>query len=119
MSEFDIKEFIEEGLNDDRTELKIRFMWINRFSQSEQQELYKEIAKLNSLNTLDLSGNQISDASFLKELKSLTTLNLSNNKISDASFLKELKSLTTLNLNNNRISDASFLKELKSLTLLY
>ncbi|OUC12119.1 MAG: hypothetical protein B0A82_24265, partial [Alkalinema sp. CACIAM 70d] len=67
---------------------------------------------------LDLSGNSISDGSFLRELKGLTSLDLRNNSISDGSFLRELTGLTTLDLRNNSISDGSFLRELTGLTTL-
>jgi len=73
---------------------------------------------LKSLQTLDLSNNQVSDYSFLKDLKSLQALDLSYNKISDISFLKDLKSLQTLDLSNNQVSDYSFLKDLESLQTL-
>ncbi|OFX24279.1 MAG: hypothetical protein A2033_17195 [Bacteroidetes bacterium GWA2_31_9] len=55
-----------------------------------------------SLNTLYLSGNQISDISSLQYL-TLMKLDLSGNQISDISPLKELKSLKQLILNSNPI----------------
>jgi len=70
---------------------------------------------LTNLTTLDLSVNQITDISFLKELTNLTTLDLSFNQISDIALLKELKNLIILDLSNNQISDISPLKELTNL----
>ena len=58
------------------------------------------------LTHLDLSSNQISDVSALKELTQLTELQLSNNQISDVSPLKELTQLTRLTLGVNQISDS-------------
>ncbi len=73
------------------------------------------LKNLTSLQSLDLSNNQISDISFLKGLTSLQSLDLSVNQISDISFLKGLTSLQSLDLSNNQISDISFLKGLTSL----
>jgi internalin A len=71
--------------------------------------------ELKGLTTLNLSGNNISDVSFLKEFKELTFLDLSGNNISDVSFLKELTELTSLDLSGNYLKDVTFLKELKGL----
>jgi internalin A len=71
------------------------------------------------LTTLNLSGNQITDISFLGWLTNLTTLNLYNNQITDFSFLGSLTNLTTLTLDNNRITDISFLGSLTNLTTLH
>jgi len=77
------------------------------------------LKELKSLTYIDLESNQISDISPLKELKSLTQLWFGKNRISDISALKDLKSLTTIYLRFNQISDISALKDLKSLTQLW
>ena len=73
---------------------------------------------LNSLTSLNLSFNDISDISTLKDLTSLTILNLWFNELSDISPLEELTSLTSLDLRDNSISDISALGHLTSLTSL-
>jgi len=82
------------------------------------KELLPDILRIESLTSLNLSTNHITDATVLSELKSLTSLNLISNPISDYSFLCELKSLIGLSIADNPISDYSFLSELKSLTQL-
>ena len=74
---------------------------------------------LTQLQSLDLSNNQITNYSFLKDLKQLQSLYLSGNQISDYSFLKDLKQLQSLSLIFNQITDISFLKDLKQLQALY
>ena len=67
------------------------------------------------LTDLDLSFNQITDISALKELKNLEYICLNNNQITDISALKELKKLHTIDLEDNQISDISVLRELENL----
>ena len=74
--------------------------------------------ELESLNYLDLSSNQLTVISPLKELKKICKLDLSNNQLIDIRPLKELKELWGLNLSNNQLSDISPLKELKKLVVL-
>ncbi len=62
------------------------------------------LSKFQRLEKLDLSMNQISDISNLKELKGLTYLRLDSNQISDISSLKKLKNLKKLYLEFNKIT---------------
>jgi len=80
------------------------------------------LSNLTSLQSLDLSYNQIPDISFLSNLTGLQTLKLRNNQISDISFLSNLTRLQTLYLCDNEISDFSSLSNLtglKDLSLFY
>ena len=77
-----------------------------------------DLIYIKELTSLDLSSNQLTDISLLKEIKGLTTLSLSGNRLTDISPLKELKRLTTLDLSSNQLIDISPLKELKRLTTL-
>jgi GTPase SAR1 family protein len=99
------------------------------------------LKKLNELEHLDLTGNQIGDIPILKELKNLQELNLSGNQISNISelndfdklkelklsrnkinkipSLKGLKRLYSLDLSENQISDTTFIKDLPQLHILY
>ena len=78
----------------------------------------KEISRLKGLTKLIISGNQISDISFLEKLTGLQFLDLQSSQISDISFLEKLTELQNLYLKNNQISDISFLKNLTKLQYL-
>jgi hypothetical protein len=79
-----------------------------------------------SLVQLDLSENNISSIQNLSHLLNLTTLNLSKNQLADASsiqHLTECKSLTALDLSHNQLAEKdivdviSGIEQLKSLNL--
>lgn len=76
------------------------------------------LAGLESLTSLHLFGNDISDLSPLAGLSSLTSLHLGQNAISDLTPLAGLGSLTSLYLRYNAVSDLSPLTGLGSLTSL-
>lgn len=110
------KGIVVKALKKDSDELDLNsYSDDEKLSDEDLLKLLPDIFKLKSLQTLDLSYNQISDTSFLTELRSLTKLSLGSNQISDGSFAKELKSLTGLSLGGNQISEVLFLSELKSL----
>ena len=48
------------------------------------------LGRLSGLTTLNLSGNDLTDVSFLEGMTSLTALDLSHNDLTDFSFLKSL-----------------------------
>jgi small GTP-binding protein len=60
---------------------------------------------LSNLSTLSLSGNTITDISFLQGLKNLRELDLRFSQLTDISFLKGLENLKYLNLIGNKISE--------------
>lgn len=73
------------------------------------------------IKSLDLSGELINDptASFgVKYLKNLETLNLSDNNLTDASFISSISTLKHLNLSNNAFSDISSVVENENLEFL-
>ncbi|KAF2338709.1 leucine-rich repeat domain-containing protein [Flavobacterium ginsenosidimutans] len=70
------------------------------------------LKNLKSLKYLQLESNEISDITAIKDLASITLLNLSYNNISDCSALTNFKNITDLNLETNVITDISFLKNL-------
>lgn len=74
-------------------------------------------ASLGQLITLDLSGNQIADASVLSGLSQIGTLRVSDNQLTDVSFLDGLVTLTKLALSNNQISDISALASCNKLQI--
>jgi hypothetical protein len=65
---------------------------------------------------LNLSGQVLKNADFLKDYRTLQWLDLSNNMIPDISVLAYLKDLTKLDLSQNSITDISCLRELKKLS---
>jgi len=82
------------------------------------REVPESIHELIHLHSLDLSGNLISDYSFLENLINLQSLNLRGNLISDYNFLTSLSNLQSLNLSYTHISDYNFLKNLTDLEFL-
>lgn len=74
---------------------------------------------LDSITSLTLSGEHISDISGIETLTNLTYLDLSSNAISDISALETLTNLTELRLGINEISDISVLENLTNLEMLY
>ncbi len=76
-----------------------------------------QLALMTNLITLDLSGNQISDAGPLESLTDMDALDLSSNYIEDISALESLTNLIKLDLSfNAMVSDISPLESLTSLT---
>ncbi len=76
------------------------------------------LSKLNYLEKLDLSFNEITDLSPLSGLKGLNTLNLRSNKIFNIIQIPDLMFLSELDLSENQISDISSLGKLINLRLL-
>jgi Leucine-rich repeat (LRR) protein len=69
-------------------------------------------------NSIDLSGNFISDISPLWGLTALKELNLADNKLEEIDTLSNLRNLRTLDLSNNAIKDISSLYGLDKLEYL-
>ena len=78
-----------------------------------------DLAQCTACEYLDLSGNYISDLSFLKGMKNLQTLWIDNNEVSDLSPLSGLTNLQFLTVESNNVTDLSPLKNLTSLVSLY
>jgi Leucine-rich repeat (LRR) protein len=72
----------------------------------------------NNLIYLNLSNNEISDISSLKNFTNLTILYLFDNKIEDIFSLSDMSRLRILSLNSNRIKIIEPVKNLKMLKLL-
>ena len=72
-----------------------------------------------TVNSMIVGGNSISDISPLSNLTNLRWLNLSSNSISDISPLSNLTNLTELYLSSNPISDISPLSNLTNLHTLF
>ncbi|MCY4057141.1 MAG: leucine-rich repeat domain-containing protein [Gammaproteobacteria bacterium] len=71
------------------------------------------------LQRLDLSGNEVSNASSLRSAPALRHLDLSNNGIEDLSGLEELESLRTVNAVANAIVDMGPAARMPALRTLY
>ncbi|MGL4910997.1 MAG: leucine-rich repeat domain-containing protein [Romboutsia sp.] len=72
------------------------------------------LSNLHRLTNLELSENRIEDISFLNSLKKLRSVGLDSNNISSIYNLKSLKKLVLLNVSNNKIKDLSFIDTLPS-----
>ena len=80
------------------------------------KEAKTEIAEdIETLKVLDLSGQNITDISFLADGVNLEELDLSNNGITDISVLAKLTKLRKLNISNNAIEDINILLALPEL----
>ncbi len=96
-----------------------------RITLTENKSKYTKTKNEYKLNNkgqviyLNLSHNNISDLSPIKELSSLTELDLSNNLISDLSPIRKLISLKKLYLSDNQISDLSQFEFILTLTELF
>ena len=67
------------------------------------------VKNIENLTALDLSGQNITDISFIKDGMNLEELDLSNNAITDISALAKLTKLKKLNISNNAIEDINIL----------
>lgn len=88
-----------------------------KLTDTDIRELYEEIGKLGHLRKLDLSGNLISNVSFLNSLKKVKSVDLSNNHIHDLSGLRNT-TLSSLSLRSNMIVDAGPLRQMVNLRFL-
>lgn len=76
------------------------------------------ISKLENLEYLNVSNNELKSLTGLNKLVNLKFVHLNNNNISSTTSLQELISLEELNLSNNQIKDLNFLKYLPNLKTL-
>ncbi|MGO5074155.1 leucine-rich repeat domain-containing protein [Clostridium sporogenes] len=97
-------------------------MFADKALEKEIRELIKNYSEpiykrqLSSITKLELSGKGIKDLQGLESMKdTLTYLDLSNNEISDISSLKELINLNKLVLHKNKIGSIKPIEYLKSL----
>ncbi len=72
-------------------------------------------ADMLRLTSLDLSGSDVSDLTFLQSATNLEELDLSDTQVSDISALSSLTSLEELDLSNTQVEDISPLSELTNL----
>lgn len=77
------------------------------------------LEKCRSLALLDLEGNEIADASPIKDLKFLQSLNLAGNKLKEVAALEGLTKLQYLELSRNEIADIGPLAKLTAMRSLY
>lgn len=77
------------------------------------------VGSLKNLKNLYVSKNNITDLSPLRGLSELKNLQADNNSIADVSALAGLTNLLTLNLSNNRIRNVSPLARLPKITRLH
>lgn len=74
------------------------------------------IRYLTELESLDLSNNDLTDISFMKDMTKLVQLNLSNNNIKEVSdYILENRNLEILDFSNNQLSDVTRLRNMDSI----
>ena len=76
------------------------------------------LKKLNHLEYVDVSGNQLTSLKPLRNCTKLKKLNVSYNKLKSLKDLKKLKNLQELSFSNNEIKNADVLLNFKNLTQL-
>ena len=69
-----------------------------------------------SLYSLDISGLQVTDVSWIGAYPELTELYMNNNEVTDLSFLEQMDQLEKLYVKNNGLTDLSSLSGLSELT---
>ena len=107
-----IAEFIEIFKN--FTGIKI----INLSNLKLQDISFLKWNNFSHLEKINLSFNQIIDASPISSLKKLKNLNLKHNCILDIMFLKEVLEIEELNLEKNSIKDFSVVLKLEKLEII-
>jgi len=104
-----------------RTRLSINYIRPHfKESKNNIQHLPDSIKNLKNLESLNLSGNQITEIKGLDRLKNLRELSFFGCKISEIKNLDQLTNLTSLDLGNNQIAEIKGLEtltKLKSLNL--
>ncbi|HFB99816.1 MAG TPA: TIR domain-containing protein, partial [Phaeodactylibacter sp.] len=81
-------------------------------------EYAEVLSPLQNLEEINLSGNNISDISWVQNFKKLQSADFSANQILDASPLAYAEKLASLNLSVNQIPDISFVENLSNLHFL-
>lgn len=70
---------------------------------------------MTKLERIELSDNNLSDISILRNIPSLTEIDANNNYISDISFLKDLPNMEIVVMNNNMINDISVFRNFSTI----
>lgn len=73
------------------------------------------LTSIRNLQSIDLSNNNLYDLEILEDCSSLVLVDLSDNEISEISFLKNLTLIENLNLSGNSIKDYSPISSLNNL----
>ena len=79
---------------------------------------YTPIGELTKLKELDLTNQNVGDASFIKTLTKLSRLYMTNANVSEISWIENLSYLNELYLSDNQINDFSPLSSLQNLKFL-
>ncbi|NIF07108.1 TIR domain-containing protein [Chryseobacterium sp. Tr-659] len=73
------------------------------------------IYKLNNLEVLNISNNEIKSITNLDNLTKLKTLHANNNKITNIKSLSKIENLEEIYLSNNKLTSVDFIKDLKKI----
>lgn len=82
---------------------------------------YTALTKLDKLAYLQINGNSLTNdkTGFVSQLKSVETLDMSYNELTDISFLKDMDSIVSLILSGNKISDLTPITTMDSVQTVY
>ncbi|EEO9089975.1 LPXTG cell wall anchor domain-containing protein [Listeria monocytogenes] len=95
------------------------YAWLNPAYHQIDNEEFKKFANLKSLESLDVTWNNITDLSSLTANDHITNLNLSYNKFTNVAPIATMKELKVLYLNNNNLTSINSLNTLRGLTIAY
>jgi hypothetical protein len=89
-----------------------------RFFQSRNLESMEPLRGIHTIERLDLSGQKITDLSFLEDMRDLRSLNLSGNPVKDFTFIALQTKLIHLDLSHTGVRGLEFLSNLRMLRTL-
>ncbi|ENF1035548.1 MucBP domain-containing protein, partial [Listeria monocytogenes] len=95
------------------------YAWLNPAYHQIDNEEFKKFTNLKSLESLDVTWNNITDLSSLTANDHITNLNLSYNKFTNIAPIATMKELKVLYLNNNNLTSIDSLNTLRGLTIAY
>jgi hypothetical protein len=87
--------------------------FLNKNSPSKE-----ELAALTRIDSLQLSGRNLSDLEPLKTFHQLYALDISNNNITTLNVLSDFRQIKSLNISDNPIDDINILNELQELQVI-
>ncbi|ELD8304865.1 MucBP domain-containing protein [Listeria innocua] len=95
------------------------YAWLDPAYHQIDNEEFTKFANLKSLETLDVTWNNISDLAALTADDHITHLNLSYNKFTNVAPIATMKKLKVLYLNNNNLTSIDSLNTLRGLSIAY
>ncbi|MBC6118847.1 cell wall anchor protein [Listeria innocua] len=95
------------------------YAWLDPAYHQINNEEFTKFANLKSLESLDVTWNNITDLSALTANDHIINLNLNDNKFTNVAPIATMKELKVLYLNNNNLTSIDSLNTLRGLTIAY